>query len=182
MQKLMHLLLTALLAVSAAAADKPRITSQDQLPRFNYTLAGKVTDIVTDEAAYARLAPQVRANLEKLLADYDIADRTTLQDILGTLMSMDVHEGRYDQVLTRVAQMRALEEKPAAKLMLGLLAETYAETRKAGDFSSEEAFRAALAKAYANYAASGITNVMPTAGLCRVEALSLYEIEETKAA
>lgn len=149
MKTLIRLLLAAaLLAVSARAADKPRITSQDQLPRYSYPLTGKVTDVVTSDDAYAAIGPKVRADLEKLVADYDIADRTTLQQILGVLMSMDLQEGRYDDVLTRVAQMRELEAKPALKLTIGLLAEAYARTRKAGDFSSDEAFRAAFAKNY----------------------------------
>ena len=135
-------------AVVLVAADRPRLTSQDQLPRHSYPLTGKVTDVVTTEEGYARIAPKLRADLEKLLADYDIADRTTLQGILGTLMTMDLQEGRYDSALARIAQMRELEGKPAAKLTLGLLAEAYARTRKAGDFSTEEAFRAAFAKQY----------------------------------
>lgn len=136
-------------ALSLTAADKPRITSQDQLPRFSYPFTGKVTDVVTSEDAYAKLAGPVRADLEKLLRDYDIADRATLQGLLGVLMSMDVHEGRHDDALTKIAQMRALEEKPAAKFTLGLLAETYVQTRKSGDFSSNEAFQAAFADNYA---------------------------------
>ncbi len=137
-----------LFAGTTVRAEKPRITSQDQLPRYSYPLTGKVTEVVTNEAAYDKLAASVRTDLEKLLADYDIADRSTLQNVLGVLMSMDLQQGRYDQALNRITQMRALEEKPAAKLTLGLLAETYINTRKSGDFSSDEAFRAAFAKNY----------------------------------
>lgn len=140
----------SLLAALSLSAQKPKITSQDQLPRFSYPLTGKVTDIVTNEEAYARLAGPVRADIEQLLADYDIADRATLQGLVGVLMSMDLHEGRYDAALAKIQQMRALEEKPAAKLTLALLAETYAETRQSGDFGSEESFRTAFAKNYAN--------------------------------
>jgi subtilisin family serine protease len=147
-------------ALSLFAADKPRITSQDQLPRFSYPFTGKVTDVVTAEETYAKLAAAVRADLEKLLRDYDIADRATLQGILGVLMSMDVHEGRHDDALTKIAQMRALEEKPAAKLTLGLLAETYVQTRKSGDFASNEAFQAAFAKNYAQRLAALPWNVV----------------------
>lgn len=146
----------ALLAALTALADKPRITSQDQLPRHHYEFTGRVTDVVTSEETYAPLATRVRADLEKLLADYDIADRATLQGLLGVLVAMDLHEGRHDDALTKIAQMRALEEKPAAKLTLGLLAETYVRTRRAGDYSTEESFRAAFAR---NYAAA--VNALP---------------------
>ncbi|HET7536001.1 MAG TPA: S8 family serine peptidase, partial [Candidatus Didemnitutus sp.] len=139
---------------TAVRAEKPKITSQDQLPRYSYPLKGKVTDVVTNEAAYDKLAAGVKADLEKLLADYDIADRSTLQNVLGVLMSIDLQQGRYDQALARIEKMRGLEEKPATKLTLGLLAETYIKTRKSGDFSSDEAFRAAFAKNYAEKLAS----------------------------
>lgn len=148
MKNLIRILPAALLAVSLWAADKPRITSQDQLPRYSYPLPGKVVDVVTSDEAYAQVGPRLRADLEKLLKEYDIGDRTTLQGILGSLMTMDLQEGRYDDVITRIAQMRELEAKPALKLTLGLLAETYARTRKSGDFSSDEAFRAAFSKNY----------------------------------
>ena len=109
------------LTAIAIAADKPKITSQDQLPRFSYPLKGKVTEIVTNDAAYAPLAAAVRADLEKLLATYYIADRTTLQEILNTLMLLDVHAGKFDSALERLATIRSLEEKPANKYTAGLL-------------------------------------------------------------
>ncbi|AOS44671.1 Subtilisin [Lacunisphaera limnophila] len=149
MKTLLPLLVASLVTVTLFGADKPRITSQDQLPRYSYPLTGPVTDVVTGDAGYDRLAPAVRANLEKLLADYDIADRATLQDVLLTLMAMDVHEGKYAAARERLATVRALEEKPAAKLTTGLLAESYMDARASGDFASEEAFRAAFAKLYA---------------------------------
>ncbi|HUL54679.1 MAG TPA: S8 family serine peptidase [Opitutaceae bacterium] len=138
----------ALALASGMAAEKPKITSQDQLPRFSYEFKGKVTDVATQEAVYQQLAPKVRADLEKLLAEYDIQDRATRQDVLGVLLTMDVHEGRYDAALARVAEMRALEQKPAAKLTTGLLVEAFIAARRAAP-ADDTAFRAAFAKAYA---------------------------------
>ena len=132
-----------------AAPEKPRITSQDQLPRYSYPLTGKVTALLTSDAAYAPLAEAVRVDLEKLLASYDIADRATLREVVGTLLSLDVHAGRYDAALQRIAQLRELEEKPAAKLMTGLMAEVYIETRRSGEHASEAAFRSSFQQAYA---------------------------------
>ena len=143
-------LLAGVLAALPLRAEKPRITSQDQLPRFSYPLTGKVTDVVMSDAAYQQLAPAVRADLEKLLSDYDIADRTTLQSILLTLVAMDVGEGHYDAALNRIAQARALEEKPSAKLTIGLLAEAYIAARRSGDYATDAAFHAAFARIYAD--------------------------------
>jgi len=145
----LFLIATALLVGAAAHAQKPRITSQDQLPRFNYPFKGKVTDVVSTDAGYDSLAPAVRKDLEKLINDHDIADKATLQGILGVLMAMDVHEAKYDAALAKLAQIRGLEDKPAAKLTTGLLAEAYIKTRRGGDFANEAAFQAAFEKNYA---------------------------------
>jgi subtilisin family serine protease len=133
----------------AQTAEKPRITSQDQLPRYSYPFSGKVTAVLTSDAAYAPLAEAVRKDLEKLLAGYEIADRATLREVIGTLLSLDVHAGRYESAKQRIAQLRELEEKPAAKLMAGLLAEVYMDTRRSGEHASEAAFRSAFQQAYA---------------------------------
>lgn len=150
MKPLLPYLSVALLALSPLRADKPRITSQDQVPRFSYTVSGKVTDIVTSEAAYEKLAPAVRADLEKLISDYEIADRTTLQGALLALVAMDVNDGRFDDALKRIRLARDLEEKPATKLTLGLLPEAYITARRSGEFATEAAFNAAFAKVYAD--------------------------------
>jgi subtilisin family serine protease len=143
------LLLLVCTGLFAATAPKPKITSQDQLPRHQYPLTGDVTKVLTDDAVYAKLAAAVRADLEKLLADYDIADRTTRQEILGTLVALDVHAGRHDEALAKIRTMRELEEKPAAKLVTGLLAETYIAARRAVESGNEAAFRAEFSRRYA---------------------------------
>ena len=144
----------ALLALAVALAvtlraEKPRITSQDQLPRLSYPFAGKVADFFTSEERYAQLAPKLRADLEKLLQDYDITDRSTLQGILNSLAAMDILEGRDDAAMARIRQMRELEEKPAVRLTLGLLAESFIETRRSGEPASGESFRASFGRTYA---------------------------------
>ncbi len=136
-------------AAVSATAQKPRITSQDQLPRFNYPLTGPITAVLTDDAAAGKLAEAVRSDLEKLIADHDIQDRATLQALQGTLLALDVHAGRHDSALARIATIRALEEKPAAKLTAGLLAESYIAARRAADSGNEAAFRAAFRRIYA---------------------------------
>ncbi len=129
-------------------AEKPKITSQDQLPRFTYDYAGDVTAIITSDEAYASLAAKVRADLESLLNDYDIQDRTTVQGIHGDLLSLDLLEGRYDDAIKHIGMIRELEEKPAAKLLTGLLAGAFIEARRATEYPDEAAFREAFRKAY----------------------------------
>ncbi len=149
MKHLFRLGVACALFASAGFAQKTKITSQDQLPRFSYPFTGKVTDVLTDDAVYEKLATAVRADLEKLLQDYDIADRSTLQDILGTLLALDVQAGRQAAALERIATIRGLDEKPAAKLTGGLLTESIIVTRQSGEFGNEARFRAAFEKTYA---------------------------------
>ncbi len=142
--------LTALALLAATGhAQKPRITSQDQLPRFSYPYTGPVTEVLKNEAVAEKLAAAVRADVEKLLADHEIEDRSTLQDLWGTLLALDLHAGRHEDALRRIAQIRALDEKPAAKLTGGLLTEAIIHTRQRGEFAREADFRAAFRQVYA---------------------------------
>jgi len=143
--------LGAALAVASASvisAEKPKITSQDQLPRFEYELDVKAVDIITDPEAYGELAARVKVDLENLIAEYDIEDPSTLQGILGTLMSIDFQNGDYDAARARLAMMRELERKPANQLSMGLLLESVMDARSK-DYASDEAYRRAFSEAYA---------------------------------
>jgi len=137
-----------LLGATLVSAEKPKITSQDQLPRFEYALEGKATDILIDAAAYQDLANRVAADLEKLIAENDIEDASTLQGILGTLMNIAFQNGDYDAALQRLEQIRELEAKPANKLTTGQLLASVIEARQK-DYASDDAYRAAFAEIYA---------------------------------
>jgi len=141
------ILLAALLSI-AAQADKPRIVSQDQIPRFEYAFTGEVAEVATDEAVYRPLAERVAADLEALLADYDIVDETTRKDIQEVLLAIDLHSGRFDSALQRVDLIRELEAKPANQLTSGLLAESYVAARRA-EPEDEAAFRRKFRQEYA---------------------------------
>lgn len=138
----------ALAGATLVLAEKPKITSQDQLPRFEYSLDGKATDILTDAAAYHALADQVAADLQTLIAENDIEDATTLQGILSTLMNIDFQKGDYDRALERLELILELEAKPANRLTTGVLLSSVIEARRK-DYASDEAYRAAFAEIYA---------------------------------
>jgi len=133
----------------AAAAGKPVITSQDQLPRFSYEFKGQVADAVTRDDVYRPLAVRVRADLEKLLADYDIQDKSTLADIQNALLAIDLQDGRDADALRRIAEVRNLQQKPATRMTAGLLAEAYLKARAGSARGDDAAFRAAFKRAYA---------------------------------
>jgi subtilisin family serine protease len=102
---------------------KPKITKLDDLPRYTYPVQGSAVDLVTSDAQFAPFAAQVRANLEKDLSDYDIEDKTTLKNLKGSLLTLDLVEGKNDEARQLIQEMRDLEDKPALKIMTGFITE-----------------------------------------------------------
>jgi len=117
----------------AQAQPKPRIEKAADLPRFSYAVQGKVEDLIRSPERFAPFAAAVRKDTEAVLAGYDIADKATQRGLVGTLARLDFLEGRYDSVLARVAQIRALQDKPADKLVSGALMRASALSAKAND-------------------------------------------------
>ena len=136
----------ALLATTAPA--KPKVTKQDDLPRHSYALKQSVTRLLSDDAAFAAFAAQVRKDLEADLANYEIEDKSTLQGIQGVLLALDQLDGNWDSALARVKTLRELESKPGMKLVTGLAVESrIAATKVTGKTSGPE-FNAGFRKEY----------------------------------
>jgi subtilisin family serine protease len=139
MLKRVSLLLLALsLTGLALAQGKQRIEKAADLPRFTYQVDGKVEDLLTDEAKFANFAKQLRRDIESVLAGYEIPDKASERQLLGTLVQLDVLEGRYADALERSDQIKALQEKPADKLLSGMQLRAMLGARQAaGGFGSE---------------------------------------------
>lgn len=135
-------------ALHAADAPRPRIEKAADLPRFSYPVGGRLEDIVRDGAKFAPLAAAVRRDTESVLTGYDIPDKATKRDLLGLLAVLDYLDGRYDEVLARAEEIRALQDKPADKLLSGLRLRAMAQAAKAHG-PQGEAFRAAVGEAIA---------------------------------
>lgn len=102
---------------------KATITSRSELPHFSYPIHGTASALVGgDDASFAAFAKQVRADLDRVLEDYDIKDRSTLRELLSEKLDLEELDGDYQDALRTVASLRALEEKPAQKLVSGLYA------------------------------------------------------------
>jgi len=127
---------------------KPKINKLDDLPRHTYPVKGSVVDLVTSPDKFAPLAAQVRADVERDLAYYDIEDRTTLKRLKGTLLTLDLLEGKSAEARSLIAELRALEDKPAAKLTTGFLTEVRldVEDQTKETNLSDPAFQQALQK------------------------------------
>ena len=127
----------ALTAEVATAQPKPRIEKAADLPRFSYAVEGKVEELTRSPERFAPFAAAVRKDTEAVLAGYDIADKATRRNLVGTLARLDFLEGRYDSVLARVAEIRALQDKPADKLVSGSLMRASALSAKANGATGE---------------------------------------------
>ena len=126
------LLALALAGTSGAIAQpaKPRIEKAADLPRFTYRINGKLEDVVRKPEQFAPFGAAVRRDTESVLTGYDIADKGTRRDLISTLAALDYLEGRYDSAITRLDEARALQDKPADKLLSGLRLRAMAHAAK----------------------------------------------------
>ena len=140
-------LLLACAVGSALAQAKQRIDKAADLPRFTYKVDGKVEELVRSAEKFAPFAAAVRRDAESVLANYAIADRAAERSLLNLLLTLDYLEGRYDAALARSEQLRALQDKPAEKLLSGLRLRAMVAGARA--FGGEDARRRAGAETIA---------------------------------
>jgi len=134
------------LSTGALAQAKQRIEKAADLPRFTYPVTGKVEQMVRDDKLFNAFAADLRKNTESVLAKYDIADKSMQRQLLGTLLQLDVLEGKDAAALKRIEEIRALQEKPADKLLTGVQAKAIIEARKSTGSSTSDAYKAAVGK------------------------------------
>lgn len=140
-------LLAILVAAPAVLVDaKTKIENLDDLPRFSYPVEGSVVGIITSDEAFNEFAAKVRADIESVLAEYEIDDAATLQGYHRVLSRLDLMSGDYEASLAHLEKIRELESKEAAKLMTGLFARAWVAARNEVDPDADfEAFAASFA-------------------------------------
>jgi hypothetical protein len=141
---------TALLVALAIAAGatvaqpaRPRIERAADLPRYSYKIDGKLEDVVRNAERFAPFAAALRRDTESLLAGFDIADKGTRRDLIGTLAALDYLDGRYESAIARLDEVKGLQDKPADKLLSGLRLRAMAVSAKQHAPGSD-AFRKAV--------------------------------------
>jgi subtilisin family serine protease len=135
---------------TAQAASRKIVRTQDDLPRFTYPVSGTASALLTaDDATFAAFAATVGTDIDAVLAQYQIEDHATLRGLLNTKSQIEILGGQKDAALKTLAEIRALEDKPDAKLLSGLRTEAMLEAEAATRAKSGPAFEAAYAKAYA---------------------------------
>ena len=81
------------------------------------------------DETFAKLSEQIRKNVESVLANYDIEESATKRRLIGVLASLDILEGKDQDALHRLAEVQALEDKPAEKLASGMVERAILEAR-----------------------------------------------------
>ncbi len=147
--RIVVLCLTLVFAAGASAQSKKRIEKAADVPRFSYKIDGPIEDMLRDDAKWKPFAAAVRRDLESVLAQYDIADKATERQLLSELAQLDMLDARYDAALAHAAQVKALEEKPADKLISGISIRAFVTGVRANPDRSSPAYRAAVAQALA---------------------------------
>ena len=113
---------STVLVAAPTPTGKPKILKADDLPKFTYMLSGTATELVNSPTALQAVAEQIRTDVEGVLANYDIEDKsnTAMKRLKSTLLGIDVFEGKNAESRELVSELRALEDKPALKDMTGL--------------------------------------------------------------
>jgi subtilisin family serine protease len=136
-------------AAALAAAQKIAITKQADLPRFSYPISGSATQFVESDAAhFDAFAARVRHDLDGVLAAYQIDDKSTLTQLLNAKLALQELAGDYAGGLKTVDELRALEQKPAAKLLSGLFTQARLQAALDAGGASGPAYEAAFRKRY----------------------------------
>ncbi len=142
---IVYLLSCLLLSQFCLAQTKKKVASQSDLPRFTYPMSMPASQLLqADSATFRAFADKVRSDLDSILSDYDISDKATLRELLGTKANLEQLSGDYEGALKTVHELRAMQDKPAARLTARLRSESELqaglETRSASGSGYEQAF------------------------------------------
>jgi subtilisin family serine protease len=121
----------------AASAGEPpakiAVKTADDLPKHEYTIEGKASEFLVSEGPFKAFVAKVKADTLSDLEKYDITDKTTLMEYHSLLQQIAILEGRDDDAVAMIEELRSLEGKESKRLMLGqVLASRVAAKKAAG--------------------------------------------------
>ena len=146
------LALSVALAFAAVPAEAAKIAVKKEadLPRFSYAIPGPASKFVeADDAAFGVFAAQVSRDIDKTLAEYQVDDHSMLGELLSARLDAQELSHDYAGGLKTIEQLRALEDKPAAKLISGLYARARLQAAIDAGAESGPAYETAFKKHYA---------------------------------
>ena len=147
---LLFVLLPVLPPIDALAAEaKTKVAKQVDLPRFSYAIPGTASQFVeSDAATFAPFAAKVRADIDNVLAHYEIEDRSTLRRILAAKLDLQELAGDWRGGLATADALRDLEDKPASRLLSGLAPKARLQAAIDAGSASGPAYEQAFRKRY----------------------------------
>src|SRR6267142_4082387 len=133
---------TRFITLALVQQPKKKIENAEQLPVHSYPVPGKASVLLTDDVAFKVFAAELQKDLENDLQNCDIEDKTTLKKYYGPLKQIAILQGRYIDALSYLQKTNALEDKPAAKAMAGMLDHPLIDAKKAGEGQAQVIFEA----------------------------------------
>jgi len=146
MKRILVFAIALLVGAEAIAQMKQRIEKAADLPRFTYPMSGTVEQMVRDDKLFNAFAADLRRDTESVLEKYEIADKSMERQLMGVLLQLDVLEGNEAAARKRIEEIRALQEKPADKLLTGLQVRAILDARKSTGSTTSDAYKAAVGK------------------------------------
>ncbi len=156
MSRLRRTLLYSLVLFCAVGAGislgqtKKTVNTAADLPRFSYPLTQPASSLLkADDATFNVLVKKVEADVNSVLADYNISDKETLRELMGARLDAQLLQGNMKDALATSAQVRDLQDKPAAKLTSGLMTTALVKAQEESGATSGPAFDQAFQKQFA---------------------------------
>ena len=171
MQRVLHramsviaLLIVALVSLSAFASQSTTVASstdpqvpvtrkivstEEELPQFSYPVTGTAQALLmADDPTFNAFASKVNDDLETILRNYDIKDKSVLLHLLSHKVDLQTLSGDDRNALQTCEQMRSLFDQPALKVMGMFNDLTFLNTRIATGLSGGQAFQAEYEKRF----------------------------------
>jgi subtilisin family serine protease len=122
------LIISLLFTLSNFAQEKKKIEKLDDLPRYTYQLDMTASELLVSGDEFNSFSGQVKENILTTLNEYEIEDKTTLKAYYGILRNIEILEGNFDSAVVYIQKITLLQEKPADKLMTGIVDLSLIET------------------------------------------------------
>lgn len=137
-------------ARAQAQAAKIQITKLSDLPPHSYLIQGKPSEVIQNHEAVLALALAVEKDLKADLEKFEIQDKTTLKRFYGSLAAISLLKKNYAEARAFNARVRDLQEKPADKLMSGVIPGAYMDAMEQPGADFHGTFHALLSKRLGN--------------------------------
>lgn len=138
-----------LLGQAVTPAGKMAVRTQDDLPRHSYAVLGTAVELLNaDDLTFNAWAAKVAADADETLAKYDVQDHAVLRDLLKTRLAYQVLTRQDRAGLATIAAIRAVEDKPDAKLLSAVRTEAILKARIASGETSGLKYEKAYIDSY----------------------------------